>query len=61
MESRWSADAEGKTPFARMLYASRLVGADPALVLWGGGNTSLKVEESDFRGRLVPVLRVKGS
>ncbi|HLZ72329.1 MAG TPA: bifunctional rhamnulose-1-phosphate aldolase/short-chain dehydrogenase [Dehalococcoidia bacterium] len=62
MQNRWSAaEAEGKTPFERMLYASRLVGADPALVLWGGGNTSLKVEEADFRGRVVPVLRVKGS
>ncbi len=61
MQNRWSADAEGATPFARTLYASRLVGADPALVLWGGGNTSLKVEETDFRGQLVPVLRVKGS
>ena len=25
-------------------YASRLLGADPALVLHGGGNTSLKAE-----------------
>ncbi len=62
MQNRWSAaEADGKTPFERMLYASRLVGADPALVLWGGGNTSLKLEEADFRGRVVPVLRVKGS
>jgi rhamnose utilization protein RhaD (predicted bifunctional aldolase and dehydrogenase) len=30
-------------------------------VLWGGGNTSLKVDELDFRGRPTHVLRVKGS
>ena len=45
----------------RLARASRLVGADSDLVLWGGGNTSIKTEEQDFRGRSVPVLRVKGS
>lgn len=40
---------------------SRLVGADTSLVLRGGGNTSVKVDEEDVRGRPVRVLRVKGS
>src|SRR5690348_15672881 len=44
-----------------LVYQSRLIGADPRLVVWGGGNTSLKVYESDFRGRQCYVLRVKGS
>lgn len=62
MKNRWSdEDARGMAPFDLLLYASRLVGADGELVVWGGGNTSLKVEEADFRGRPTAVLRVKGS
>lgn len=40
---------------------SRMVGADTSLVLRGGGNTSVKVDEQDVLGRPVRVLRVKGS
>jgi rhamnulose-1-phosphate aldolase/alcohol dehydrogenase len=40
---------------------SRMVGADTSLVLRGGGNTSVKVDEEDVLGRPVRVLRVKGS
>jgi len=29
--------------------------------VWGGGNTSIKLTETDYRGRSVPVLCVKGS
>ena len=62
MQNRWSAaEAEGKPPLDLLLYASRLVGADSDLVLWGGGNTSQKIDEVDFRGRPTRVLRVKGS
>jgi rhamnulose-1-phosphate aldolase/alcohol dehydrogenase len=46
---------------AEVVRYSRLVGDDPALVLRGGGNTSVKVEERDVLGRPVRVLRVKGS
>jgi rhamnulose-1-phosphate aldolase/alcohol dehydrogenase len=62
MESRWVAsEATAQPELEGLLYASRLTGADQKLVLWGGGNTSAKVEETDYRGRRVPVLRVKGS
>lgn len=62
MISRWSdADAAGLDALDLLVYGSRLIGAEPSLVMWGGGNTSLKVEERDFRGRAVRVLRVKGS
>ena len=62
MNSRWSdADATGLDGLDLLVYGSRLIGAEPSLVVWGGGNTSLKVEERDFRGRTVRVLRVKGS
>ncbi|MBI2543952.1 MAG: bifunctional rhamnulose-1-phosphate aldolase/short-chain dehydrogenase, partial [Candidatus Rokubacteria bacterium] len=62
MISRWSdAEAKGLAPLDLLVYGSRLIGAEPSLVVWGGGNTSLKVTERDFRGREVQVLRVKGS
>src|SRR5687768_8415409 len=62
MESRWrDAEAAQMLELEGLVYASRLVGADESLVLWGGGSTSAKVEESDYRGRRVRVLRVKGS
>ena len=44
-----------------MVYQSRLIGADPSLVVWGGGNTSIKVVEKDFQGRDTGVITVKGS
>ena len=40
---------------------SRLIGADPALVLHGGGNSSVKTTRRDITGRDVDVLFVKGS
>jgi rhamnulose-1-phosphate aldolase/alcohol dehydrogenase len=47
--------------FERLVRFSRLLGEDDALVLWGGGNTSLKRVETDHAGRRVRVMRVKGS
>jgi rhamnulose-1-phosphate aldolase/alcohol dehydrogenase len=45
----------------QLVRFSRMVGADASLVLRGGGNTSVKVEEPDVLGRPTRVLRVKGS
>ncbi len=42
-------------------YSARLLGADPTLVLHGGGNTSVKTIERDLFGDEVRVLRIKGS
>ncbi len=42
-------------------YTARLLGADEALVLHGGGNTSVKAEGRTIFGETVPVLHVKGS
>jgi rhamnose utilization protein RhaD (predicted bifunctional aldolase and dehydrogenase)/NAD(P)-dependent dehydrogenase (short-subunit alcohol dehydrogenase family) len=62
MESRWSdADAAALPDLDGLLYVSRLVGQEPALVLWGGGNTSVKRSEHTALDEDVPVLRVKGS
>ncbi len=62
MRSRWNdAEARGLEALDLLVYASRLIGVETSLVVWGGGNTSIKTVERDHRGREVPVLRVKGS
>ena len=73
MVSRWS-DADARATIERYrddpginedialrVYTSRLIGQDPALVLHGGGNTSVKTTACDDTGREVAVLCVKGS
>jgi rhamnulose-1-phosphate aldolase/alcohol dehydrogenase len=62
MRSRWNdSETRGLSDLHLLVYASRLVGAETSLVVWGGGNTSIKRSERDHRGREIPVLRVKGS
>jgi rhamnose utilization protein RhaD (predicted bifunctional aldolase and dehydrogenase)/NAD(P)-dependent dehydrogenase (short-subunit alcohol dehydrogenase family) len=73
MRSRWSDDDArsfiaryGQPPhsnedLALRVYSSRLIGSEPALVLHGGGNTSVKTRLRDDTGELVDVLCVKGS
>lgn len=62
MKNLWSEnEAQGLNDLDQLVYMSRLIGADPSLVVWGGGNTSIKVTEKDFLGRDVPVMRIKGS
>ena len=46
---------------ADRVHTSRLIGADPALVLHGGGNTSAKGHEVDGFGERIAVLYIKGS
>lgn len=53
--ARWGED------LALRLYTSRLLGREPALVLHGGGNTSVKTRVRDLAGDDVDVLYVKGS
>jgi rhamnulose-1-phosphate aldolase/alcohol dehydrogenase len=62
MKSRWDeTQASQLSELDLLVYASRLVGAESSLVVWGGGNTSIKTVERDHRGRETGVLRVKGS
>ncbi|TAK44986.1 MAG: bifunctional aldolase/short-chain dehydrogenase [Betaproteobacteria bacterium] len=63
MKSLWNdAEAAGFTgPLGPRVYSSRLLGRDPSLVLHGGGNTSVKLSESDLFGEARDVLYVKGS
>ncbi len=72
MKSRWS-DREAQSFIARYgekgvapdlalrVYTTRLLGSDPALVLHGGGNTSVKTQVPDLLGEPVEVICVKGS
>jgi rhamnose utilization protein RhaD (predicted bifunctional aldolase and dehydrogenase)/NAD(P)-dependent dehydrogenase (short-subunit alcohol dehydrogenase family) len=43
------------------VYTSRLLGRNPALVLHGGGNTSVKIKEKNLLGEEETLLYVKGS
>ena len=43
------------------VYTTRLLGQVPALVLHGGGNTSVKTEWRDLDGAAIDVVCVKGS
>ncbi len=63
VSDRWdSAAAPGADdPVGQCVYGSRLLGAEPTLVLHGGGNTSVKTTTSDVFGDAVEVLHVKGS
>ncbi|QPN61629.1 bifunctional aldolase/short-chain dehydrogenase [Synechococcus sp. CBW1002] len=72
MLNRWS-DADAAAAVARYgaegvsedlalrTYSARLLGADPELVLHGGGNTSVKTSCTGLLGESIPVLCVKGS
>ena len=72
MKSRWS-ETEAQSYVARYgekgvapdlalrVYTTRLLGGDPALVLHGGGNTSVKTQAKDLLGDTVDVICVKGS
>lgn len=64
MQSLWNpeeAQSFAEDPLAMRVYSSRLLGREPALVLHGGGNTSVKAEVKDLFGDAKPVLYVKGS
>ena len=64
MQSLWNdteAATFGTDLLGQRVYTSRLLGRNPALVLHGGGNTSVKVTERDFFGDSVNLCYVKGS
>ncbi|TBL75324.1 bifunctional aldolase/short-chain dehydrogenase [Paenibacillus thalictri] len=54
------AEQAGKG-LGELVYRSNLLGTDRSVANWGGGNTSMKTTETDFRGREVEVMWVKGS
>ena len=67
MRSRWNEWDARKTidvlcaageseALALRVYSTRLLGSDPALVLHGGGNTSLKSELADLNRRFSDIV-----
>jgi len=64
MNSLWDEEqviAIADDPLALRVYTSRLLGAEPSLVLHGGGNTSVKADVTNLFGETERVLFVKGS
>ena len=64
MQNRWNDDDAkrfGGDTVSLRVYTSRLLGSDPALVLHGGGNTSVKTKARDLFGTEHDTLFVKGS
>lgn len=63
MQDLWN-EAEAATfvgDLAQRVYTSRLLGREPALVLHGGGNTSVKTRQRNVFGEDEDILYVKGS
>ncbi len=54
-------DVSSSVTLAQLVARSRQLGADRTVCNWGGGNTSAKADEIDFRGRPTRILWVKGS
>jgi rhamnose utilization protein RhaD (predicted bifunctional aldolase and dehydrogenase)/NAD(P)-dependent dehydrogenase (short-subunit alcohol dehydrogenase family) len=64
MNSRWNERDAAKyaaDPLQMRVYTSRLLGQDDALVLQGGGNTSVKAKVTNLLGDVEDALYVKGS
>ena len=57
---RYAKDGVGED-LALRTYSARLLGAEPRLVLHGGGNTSVKTTVPDLLGQDTAVLCVKGT
>jgi len=53
MRNRWCNQVgKGIDGLDSLVYASRLLGAEPELVLWGGGNSSAKGLVKDYQGHM---------
>src|SRR5688500_2787666 len=59
MQNRWSESPQDV--LEQLVYQSRLVGAEEELVLWGGGNNSVKATATDLLGRPIEVMYIKSS
>ena len=61
IEDLWGDHGDVAAGVAALTYRSRLLGADRRVCNWGGGNTSTKVRQKNFKGEWEQVLYVKGS
>ncbi|HYC93715.1 MAG TPA: bifunctional rhamnulose-1-phosphate aldolase/short-chain dehydrogenase [Thermoanaerobaculia bacterium] len=59
MQNRWTDTADD--PIEQLVTQSRLVGMEEDLVLWGGGNNSVKASATDLLGRPIEVMYIKSS
>jgi rhamnulose-1-phosphate aldolase/alcohol dehydrogenase len=59
MKNRWAETPDNEID--QLVYQSRLVGAEESLVLWGGGNNSVKSQSTDLLGTPIPVMYIKSS
>ena len=59
MLNRWESTASGDVE--QLVQQSRLVGMEEDLVLWGGGNNSVKATGTDPLGRPIDVMYIKSS
>jgi rhamnulose-1-phosphate aldolase/alcohol dehydrogenase len=59
MQNRWTESPQAE--IEQLVYQSRLVGMEEDLVLWGGGNNSVKSRTTDLLGRDIDVMYIKSS
>lgn len=62
VKSLWeSSKVPQSNTLSELKYRSNLLGEDRCVCNWGGGNTSFKTIDTDFKGNKVEVMWVKGS
>ncbi|HEY0156548.1 MAG TPA: bifunctional rhamnulose-1-phosphate aldolase/short-chain dehydrogenase [Thermoanaerobaculia bacterium] len=59
MQNRWTQAPQNE--IEQLVYQSRLVGMEEDLVLWGGGNNSVKAKGTDVLGNAIDVMYIKSS
>ena len=61
VQNLWDHNEYRKQGLEKLVYRSNLLGADRSVCNWGGGNTSMKTIEKDFKGDDIEVMWIKGS
>src|SRR3979409_1061939 len=63
MRNRWedSPLLQSASEVEHLVHQSRLVGMEEDLVLWGGGNNSIKSRSTDLLGHPLDVMYIKSS
>lgn len=59
MQNRWTETPQNE--IEQLVHQSRLVGMEEDLVLWGGGNNSVKSRATDILEREIEVMYIKSS
>jgi len=63
MQNLWNDkfSSKLKSDLDLRVYSSNLLGQEPSLVLHGGGNTSVKINEKNILGNNEEIIYIKGS